>query len=73
MVGGTSPLSLDTLWLMGMVVCHNRHFILCLTIAQEPIDGKDEDDESDDESGSESSLPSNTELGGPSSLAATCP
>lgn len=69
MVGGTSPLSLGTLLLMGIVVHHNSRFILTLIIEQ-PLAGG-EDDELDDESGSDSSLPSATEPAGLSDRAIT--
>lgn len=59
-VGGTSPLSLDTLWLIGMLVHHNGCFILTPTTKQLPERGEDEDDESDDKYGTESFLSSTT-------------
>lgn len=45
-------LGLDTLWLMGMMVCRNGHFILTPTIIQAPAEDEDENDKSDDESDS---------------------
>lgn len=59
-VSVTSSLVIDTLQLMRMVVCHDGHFILTPTTEQLPPGGEDEDDESDNESGCESSLPSAT-------------
>lgn len=67
MVGSTSLLDLDTLYLMGMVVHRNSHYIFTPTTEQPPAGGKDEDNESDCESGSESFLPSVIEPVGPSS------
>lgn len=49
---------MDTLHLKGMVVCHGSRWILTLTSTEQPPEGGEtEDEESDDESGSDSSLP----------------
>lgn len=73
MVGGTSPLGLDTLRLIGIVVHYSRHFILSPITAQPPAEGEDEYDESNDESSSESSLPLATEHASPPTIAPAHP
>lgn len=62
-----NSLSLDTLWLMRMVVCSSGCFILTLTTVQPLVGGEDEDNEFDDEFDSESSLPLAIETACPSS------
>lgn len=56
--GGTVPLRLDTLHLMGMVVRHSSRWVLTPSMIEQPPEGSEvEDKESDDEPESESSLP----------------
>lgn len=73
-VGSTSPLGLDTLRLMGLVIHQGSRWVLTPSPIKLPLEGCEaEDDESDDESGSESSLPPATELVGPSDRGACLP
>lgn len=74
MVGGTFPLGLDTLQLMGMVIRRGSRWVLTPNSTEQPVEGGEaEDDESDDESDNESSLLLTTKPTSPSDRAEAPP